>query len=115
MAPVVTKAVTAEKISSLKTYKASELSTADLLALTARPRIDFTSILHTVRYQDLLDNACLDAFPLDFTHCFSSVTFHQVAPIVDDVRRRGDAAVKGYTSRFDRVELSSVCVPIEVS
>ncbi|CAL8467003.1 g6539 [Coccomyxa elongata] len=83
MAPVVIKAVTAEKVSSLKTYKASELSTADLLALTARPRIDFTSILDTV------------------------------APIVDDVRRRGDAAVKDYTARFDRVELSSVCVPIE--
>ena len=34
---------------------------------------------------------------------------------MDDVRRRGDAAVKDYTARFDRVELSSVCVPIEVS
>ena len=27
---------------------------------------------------------------------------------------RGDAAVKEYTAKFDRVELSSVCVPIDV-
>lgn len=44
------KAVMTEKASSLKTYKASEMSTADLLALSARPRIDFTSILETVSY-----------------------------------------------------------------
>ncbi|EIE26673.1 histidinol dehydrogenase [Coccomyxa subellipsoidea C-169] len=82
MAAVI-KAVTAEKVASLKTYKASELSTGDLLALTARPRIDFTSILDTV------------------------------TPIVEDVRKRGDAAVKEFTARFDGVDLSSVCVPIE--
>ena len=41
-------AATVEKVSALKKYRASELSTADLLALTARPRIDFTSILETV-------------------------------------------------------------------
>ena len=41
-------AATAERVSALKTYRASELSTEDLLALTARPRIDFTSILETV-------------------------------------------------------------------
>ena len=64
MAAVVTKAVTAERVSSLKTYRVSELSTADLLALTARPRIDFTSILDTVRYQLLLDIACLKSFPV---------------------------------------------------
>lgn len=38
-----------------------------------------------------------------------------MTPIVEDVRKRGDAAVKDYTARFDRVELSSVCVPIEAS
>jgi hypothetical protein len=34
--------------SALKTYKASELSEQDLLEVTARPRIDFASILSTV-------------------------------------------------------------------
>eukprot|EP00983_Pelagomonas_calceolata_P104144 1158990-Pelagomonas_calceolata.AAC.6 len=38
----------------------------------------------------------------------------QVAPIVEQVKQRGDAAVKEYTSKFDRVELDKVCVPIEV-
>ncbi|KAL4554754.1 hypothetical protein LXL04_037357 [Taraxacum kok-saghyz] len=32
----------------------------------------------------------------------------QVQPIVDDVRNRGDAAVKDYTSRFDKVELEKI-------
>ena len=35
-------------------------------------------------------------------------------PIVDDVRQKGDAAVKSYTKRFDKVDLDIVCVPIEV-
>lgn len=39
----------------------------------------------------------------------------QVKPIVQDVKERGDAAVKDYTARFDRVDLTSVCTPIEVS
>ena len=38
----------------------------------------------------------------------------QVRPIVEDVRVRGDAAVKEYTAKFDRVQLSSVCVRINV-
>lgn len=37
----------------------------------------------------------------------------QVEPIVADVRERGDAAVKAFTSKFDRVELDAVCVRIE--
>ena len=49
MSATVVQAVTAERLSTLKTYRASELSTAQLLALTARPRIDFSSILDTVR------------------------------------------------------------------
>ena len=113
MAAVI-KAVTAEKVASLKTYKASELSTGDLLALTARPRIDFTSILDTVRLA-----ACQEC------HCHGSAFLWsmpqrplyyvlQVTPIVEDVRKRGDAAVKEFTARFDGVDLSSVCVPIEV-
>jgi histidinol dehydrogenase len=39
----------------------------------------------------------------------------QVTPIVDDVRRRGDDAVREYTSRFDRVDIETACVPIDVS
>lgn len=38
----------------------------------------------------------------------------QVQPIVEDVRQKGDAAVKSYTKRFDRVDLETVCVPVEV-
>ncbi|KAF5944617.1 hypothetical protein HYC85_018694 [Camellia sinensis] len=43
-----------------------------------------------------------------------SLNFHHssaaswVQPIVDDVRHRGDAAVKDYTSRFDKVELDKI-------
>jgi len=33
---------------------------------------------------------------------------------VEDVRKRGDAAVREFTTKFDRVELDSVCIPIEV-
>ena len=38
----------------------------------------------------------------------------QVQPIVEDVRQNGDAAVRSYTKRFDKVDLDNVCVPIEV-
>jgi len=38
----------------------------------------------------------------------------QVAPIVDDVKERGDAAVKDFTSKFDKVDMTTVCVPIDV-
>jgi histidinol dehydrogenase len=38
-----------------------------------------------------------------------------VTPIVESVRSRGDEAVKEYTAKFDRVQLDTVCVPIEVS
>jgi hypothetical protein len=45
----VANTATAERVSSaLKTYNASDLSRDDLLALTARPRIDFASILDVV-------------------------------------------------------------------
>ena len=39
----------------------------------------------------------------------------QVGPIVDNVRKHGDAAVREYTAQFDRVQLDRVCVPIQVS
>ncbi len=38
----------------------------------------------------------------------------QVSPIVDEVRKDGDEAVKRFTEKFDRVKLSKVCVRIEV-
>ena len=38
----------------------------------------------------------------------------QVEPIVQAVKRNGDAAVKQFTEKFDRVKLSRVCAPIEV-
>lgn len=36
-------------------------------------------------------------------------------PIVDSVRDDGDKAVAEWTAKFDKVELESVCVPIDVS
>ncbi|GAB4861447.1 hypothetical protein Ancab_036649 [Ancistrocladus abbreviatus] len=63
---------------SMKSYKLSELTLAELDKLKARPRIDFSSIFSTVE------------------------------PIVEDVRSRGDAAVKDYTARFDKVALDRV-------
>lgn len=41
-------------------------------------------------------------------------TARQVSPIVEDVRARGDAAVREYTAKFDRVQMEAVCTPIEV-
>lgn len=63
---------------SMKSYRLSNLSRAELDGLKARPRIDFSSI------------------------------FSIVNPIVDDVRIRGDAAVTHYTARFDKVVLDKV-------
>ena len=33
---------------------------------------------------------------------------------MEDVRARGDAAVREYTAKFDRVQMEAVCTPIEV-
>ncbi|KAI8546070.1 hypothetical protein RHMOL_Rhmol07G0087600 [Rhododendron molle] len=63
---------------SMKSYKLSELTQAQVNSLKARPRIDFSSI------------------------------FNLVNPIVDDVRCRGDAAVKDYTTKFDKVEFEKI-------
>ncbi|CAO2835310.1 unnamed protein product [Amaranthus hypochondriacus] len=63
---------------AMKSYKLSELSVFEVDELKARPRIDFSSI------------------------------FSVVQPIVDDVRARGDDAVKKYTAKFDRVNLDVV-------
>lgn len=63
---------------SMKSYRLSELTQVEVNNLKARPRIDFSSIFDTVQ------------------------------PIVDDVRRQGDEAVKHYTARFDKVELDTI-------
>lgn len=52
----------------------------------------------------------LDAFFNRFGEDFSAVLFESVIPIVSDVRKNGDAAVKNYTKKFDGVELSSLVV-----
>ncbi|KAH6784302.1 histidinol dehydrogenase [Perilla frutescens var. hirtella] len=63
---------------SMKSYKLSDLSRTEVDGLKARPRIDFSSI------------------------------FNVVQPIVDDIRSRGDAAVKDYTMSFDKVRLDNL-------
>ncbi|KAL5977103.1 Histidinol dehydrogenase, chloroplastic [Asimina triloba] len=63
---------------SMKSYRLSELSRVEVDKLKARPRIDFSSI------------------------------FSVVNPIIDDVRSRGDAAVKDYTARFDKASLDKI-------
>nr|XP_027114297.1 histidinol dehydrogenase, chloroplastic-like isoform X2 [Coffea arabica] len=67
---------------SMRSYRLSDLNQSEVDNLKARPRIDFSSIFSVV-------SLCLD-------------------PIVDDVRGRGDAAVKEYTARFDKVELDNI-------
>ncbi|KAF0900598.1 hypothetical protein E2562_033120 [Oryza meyeriana var. granulata] len=67
---------------AMKSYRLSELSVAEVSGLKARPRIDFSSI------------------------------FGMVNPIVEDVRVRGDAAVKDYTTKFDKVALDDVVVHV---
>ncbi|XP_057489250.1 histidinol dehydrogenase, chloroplastic-like [Actinidia eriantha] len=62
----------------MKSYRLSGLTKDEVNGLKARPRIDFSSI------------------------------FNKVQPIVDDVRFRGDAAVKDYTARFDKIELDNI-------
>ncbi|GAB4836515.1 Histidinol dehydrogenase, chloroplastic [Ancistrocladus abbreviatus] len=63
---------------SMESYKLSELTIAEVDKLKCRPRIDFSSI------------------------------FGVVQPIVEDVRSRGDDAVKDYTARFDKVKLDRI-------
>jgi len=66
----------------LKEYALHELSPSDKEAVVQRPRIDFGSIADIV------------------------------GPIVDDVRERGDDAVKELTKKFDRCDLGEVCVKL---
>ncbi|CAI9117316.1 OLC1v1018686C2 [Oldenlandia corymbosa var. corymbosa] len=62
----------------MRSYRLSELTPSEVDKLKARPRIDFSSI------------------------------FSIVQPIVDDVRARGDIAVKEYTRKFDKVEMDMI-------
>lgn len=60
---------------TLRTFRLADLSHTEVQGLLARPRIDLSQILGVVE------------------------------PIVDDVRRRGDDAVREYTKKFDGVDL----------
>ena len=68
---------------SIRTYVYDNLNAEERVEILKRPRVDFTSILGTV------------------------------APIVDAVATRGDAAVREYTSKFDGVDLDAVVVRVE--
>ncbi|XP_057962422.1 histidinol dehydrogenase, chloroplastic-like [Malania oleifera] len=63
---------------SMKSYRLSELTYTEVNSLKTRPRINFSSI------------------------------FGLVQPIVDDVCCRGDAAVKDYTAKFDKVDVDKI-------
>jgi hypothetical protein len=46
--------------------------------------------------------------------CPLSTSVPQVQPIVEKVRQEGDAAVREYTAKFDKVQLTDVCIKLEV-
>eukprot|EP00897_Mesotaenium_endlicherianum_P009596 jgi/Mesen1/8665/ME000504S08106 len=78
---VVAQVATSKEVSTsprLRTFRMVDLPEDELRVLLARPRIDFSSIYKTVE------------------------------PIVEDVRVRGDAAVKDYTANFDGAHLDSI-------
>lgn len=62
----------------MKKYIYKDLSGEDIKVLIQRPKMDFASV------------------------------FGQVQPILDDVEKNGDAAIKSYTKKFDGVSLQSV-------
>ena len=68
---------------SIRTYVYDNLNAEERVEILKRPRVDFTSILGTV------------------------------APILDAVATRGDAAVREYTSKFDGVDVDAVVVRVE--
>lgn len=108
---------------TMKVYQADNMDLHQLQEVTARPRIDFSSILGTVSW--LARPAAAPAPPTAAAAlrlpCSCSrppapvaLIMVQVAPIVENVRSRGDDAVMEYTAKFDRVHLDAVCVPIKV-
>lgn len=62
----------------MKTYRLADLHSTEIHNLKSRPRIDFSSM------------------------------FGVVGPIIEDVRKRGDAAIIDYTTKFDGVNLDKV-------
>ena len=102
---------TAAAAPQLRIFQGHDLKGKDLQHVMARPRIDFESILHTVCRNCKL----VDVIPLCSTPFLNSQMSVQVQPIVQAVKDQGDAAVKQYTEKFDRVQLDTVCLPIEVS
>jgi len=64
----------------MKFFDLNELSDDDIRTLCRRPKMDFVSI------------------------------FGQVQPILDDIKKEGDAALKRYTKKFDGVDLESISV-----
>ena len=54
-----------------------------------------------------------DSLIYRFGKDFLSVMVDTVVPIVNDVRNRGDAAVREYTKKFDGIELDSLKVSDE--
>ena len=117
LAPMAAAAATSPPPVHLKTYTAADMTPADLRAFTARPRIDFDSSLATVRREGRVGGWCgvvRGRLEVGQGPTRLPFPFFQVAPIVDDVRARGDAAVRDLTLKFDRATLTGpVCVPIE--
>ena len=66
----------------LSRYSYSSLSKKDMLKLCQRPKIDFSAIFKTVE------------------------------PILDEVKKNGDAAIKQFTEQFDGVQLNSVLLDV---
>ena len=104
-------------MTALSTYNLEGMTDSEVAALMARPRIDFTRILDTVRNK--IRNK-IYIFICIYMHFFSRMAddeaaIYQVKPIVEGVRERGDAAVLEYTKLFDGVALTSLVESIDVS
>lgn len=68
------------RLTTMKTYNYNSLTSTQIEELTKRPKMDFTSV------------------------------FGQVQPILDDVEKRGDAAIREYTSKFDGIDTESIVI-----
>ena len=67
------------------------------------------------KLEDLTD-AELNRLCRRFGEDFTALMIETVIPIVEDVRREGDAAVRRYTEKFDRVRLESIlATPEEIA
>ena len=86
----------------------------------ARPRVDFGSIMDTVRQRGACRTAGRSPHPAWrlltpptlplFRHGLAS----QVRPIVEAVRTRGDAALGEYTARFDGAQVACPVLSVKV-